>query len=118
MNEPEMRFNKRKPHRTWEEKNKLCAQWRSSGLTKSEFCRSKDLSIATLCNWLEKSTQKIKKHNKIKFLPISKIANEPQESKLEIRLPNGLVICFSVMPETQKIKDLIEELQHVTDHSK
>lgn len=125
MNELEQSQRKRKPRRTEEEKITLCKQWQSSGLSRSDFCRRQGLTIATFCHWLKTFAIKSKNKNKkleeatvekMPFLPLSTLASQQEEMKLEIQLPNGLICRFSSMTETQKIKEIIAGLQHVTSH--
>ena len=98
---------------TKEQKAKLCKEWSASGLSQSEFCRQKDLKIATFSTWLKKLavTKKTKgveaPRRKAKkaasFIPLSlsdnsgrskEESNEPEAKCFKITLLDKIVISL------------------------
>ena len=80
---------------TTAQKSELCEEWSASGLSQSEFCRQKDLKIATFSTWLKKFNSNkngkvIKKAAKkeTNFIPLSLSASTSQYNKEVI---NGVV---------------------------
>ncbi len=76
------------------QKAELCEEWSTSGLSQSEFCRQKDLKIATFSVWLKKlntnkKTNGTKKAAKkgTNFIPLSLSASTSQHNK---KVVNGL----------------------------
>lgn len=114
MNESEP-AKRQKERRSREQIHQLCEEWRASGLTRTAFCKRKGLGVSLFCRWLKhQDTLPIKK---MKFLPVTKIPSSESVMKLEIELPQGIVLRFFQLPEINVIRDLMVGLQHVARHS-
>lgn len=86
--------------RTREEREKLCEEWKQSGLSQREFSRRNNINVMSLNGWLKKARQSKEETNNetIKFLPIGKIVAE--KILLEIATPSGVNIK-TYLPEGQ-----------------
>lgn len=85
--------------RSKKEKASILSDWRSSGLTQSEFCRQQSLSLSTFHTWLRKSQDKrsISGSNKPSFLEVLTVPEEnfPTSSQarfLRVTTSYGLVV--------------------------
>jgi hypothetical protein len=88
--------------RTREEREKICEEWKQSGLSQREFSRRNNINVMSLNGWLKKSRQSKEEANSetkaIKFLPIGNIVAE--KIVLEIATPSGINIK-TYLPEGQ-----------------
>jgi hypothetical protein len=92
-----------------EERKNYCAKWRSSGLSKLNFSRENKISESALRKWLKlydtNSLATDIKKPEIKFLEVERlIRNEIR--KVEIMLPNGLLLKTEVESLSKLIKEL------------
>ncbi len=85
--------------RSKKEKASIISDWRSSGLTQSEFCRQQSLSISTFHTWLRKSQgeRPIPDSKKSSFLEVLSVPEEnfptPSQSRfLRVTTSYGLVV--------------------------
>jgi hypothetical protein len=107
---------KRKIKRTWEEREALCEQWKSSGKTKREFCRENDIPIASFFSWCSKLSLKPKKPV-VNLLPIKLINTSPVETEkvtqteIELNLGEGGAIIRFKLP-IKNLVTFIQELSH------
>jgi transposase-like protein len=81
--------------RTREERERICKEWKESGLSQSEFSRRNNISVASLNGWIKKirnNQQEAANNNlgAIKFLPVGNIVAE--KILLEIVTPSGVGI--------------------------
>jgi hypothetical protein len=85
--------------RTSEEQKTMYELWRSSGLTRMEFCRQNHISTRSMWLWTKrfgkgiaakKNTPTILPAKDLKFYPVKQTNNSNnQEAFLEFSLPNG-----------------------------
>lgn len=102
--------------RTWDEKKALCEEWKSSGKTKSDFCKEHNIPLATFfrcCNRLWPVSKKAKSN----ILPVKIINNtpfisssSPQQTDIELILDNGAMIRFKL--SIKNLVPFIQELSH------
>jgi hypothetical protein len=106
---------KRKVTRTLEEKKALCEEWKASGKTKSNFCKEKNIPLATFFPWCKKFTDTKKEVPNI--LPV-KIINKAQvlakaaidQTEIELHLGSSTVVRFKL--PMKEIVTFIQELSH------
>ena len=109
--------------RSKEEAEKLCAEWKTSGLTQKEFCKQKGLHHKTLTRWRWKlKRQKMiteefpvkaagTDDKQIKFLPLAlKRAKNKITECLPIKLTLHNGICLKMETEKGSIANLVKEL--------
>jgi len=109
--------------RSKEEAEKLCAEWKVSGLTQKEFCEQRGLHRKSLSRWNWKlKRQKMVTEGfpvraaeaddeQIKFLPLALKRAENKITEclhIQLTLPNG--ICLKMETEKGSIANLIKEL--------
>lgn len=85
-----------------EEQQRICEEWKQSGLKQAEFCRENNISYKSLSRWLAKLKNNsyaddgkaaeakavVNLSGAVKFLPIGNIV--PNKSFVEVTLPNGI----------------------------
>jgi hypothetical protein len=98
----------RKPSRK-EERQQICEEWRKSGLSRTEFCKQRNMNLKKLYRWLweEKRGTQPAAAPTIKFLPLTKLTTI-QANYLEVLLPNGIALKLTTQPTN--IVKLIKEL--------
>jgi transposase-like protein len=94
-----------------EEKEKLCAEWKRSGLSQREFSRRNNINVASLNGWLIKSRKNKEaainsKARPINFLPVGNIVIE--KILLEIVTPSRVSIK-TYLPE-EKLNQFLDGL--------
>ena len=91
-----------------EERQQICEEWRKSGLSRTEFCKQRNMSLKKLYRWLWEERSKAQSTTPtIKFLPLTKPA-KIQSNYLEVLLPNG--IALKLASQTVNVANLIKEL--------
>jgi hypothetical protein len=92
-----------------EERQQICEEWRKSGLSRTDFCKQRNLNLKKLCRWLweEKHRTQSTCAPTIKFFPVSALASV-QSNYLEVQLPNGIALKLS--SQTVNVVGLIKEL--------
>lgn len=92
-----------------EKRRSYCDGWRSSGLSKLNFSRENKISESALRKWLKLyDTNSIVtdiKKAEIKFLEVEPMARN-ETKKVEITLPNGLMLKTEVESLSKLIKEL------------
>ena len=100
-----------------DERRALCQQWKTSGLSRSEFCRQHGVPLSSFHHWLSgKSLNGVRLNLKKNqdWVPVTvketpdPITEEPL--LLEMVLPNQIRLKLSVT--SSKINSIIEELSH------
>lgn len=84
-----------------------CEDWRSSGLSMSEYCRRAGLGVATLSNWIKKfngDAPKKSKNNSDKFIPIKR-------QEMEIILRSGIRLKFTDLGNVSDLIRLLKALE-------
>ncbi len=73
--------------RSKKDKASILAEWRSSGLSQSEFCRNHSLSPSTFYTWLKKSQndQSISASKKPPFLEVVAVPEEILSPSTQLR---------------------------------
>lgn len=100
-----------------DERRALCQQWKTSGLSRSEFCRQHGVALSSFHHWLSgkrlKGARLNLKYNQ-DWVPVTvKKTPEPITEEpllLEIVLPNQMRVKLAVT--SSKINSIIEELSH------
>ncbi len=100
-----------------DERRALCQQWKTSGLSRSEFCRQHGVALSSFHHWLSgkrlNGARLNLKYNQ-DWVPVTvKKTPEPITEEpllLEIVLPNQMRVKLAVKPS--KINTIIEELSH------
>ncbi len=92
------------------QKKQLCKEWQASGLSQSEFCRQKELKIATFNAWLKK-VKAIKSSN---FIPLGlngeEIKHDNTKDNFEIKINDKLVITVPLNADESLVLKIIKEL--------
>lgn len=95
------------------DKQKIFSEWKTSGLSKSEFCKKKILKLSVFSSWCrELSSNQSKlllKKNSI-FSVLKNIDKEPKAPVLiEITLPSGMIFStsFKLTSFLSFLKDMI-----------
>lgn len=100
-----------------DERRALCQQWKTSGLSRSEFCRQHGVALSSFHHWLSgkrlNGARLNLKYNQ-DWVPVTvKKTPEPITEEpllLEIVLPNQMRVKLAVT--SSKINSIIEELSH------
>jgi hypothetical protein len=91
------------------EKDRHIQLWKKSRLSRFEFCQQQGLNPRTFAMWLWKAKKENK--SKISFLPlIQGKESTVEETKLDVKLPNGMICQFSLTINTQQVVQMIREL--------
>ena len=69
-------------------------EWRLSGLGKAEFCRQRDINLATFCHWFgKKKPKRGRRRGKApappRFAQVAIVPPTPFQAAVEVLLPNG-----------------------------
>lgn len=88
-----------------EKRRNYCEGWSESGLNKSKFSQEQGISESALRKWLKKYGYDETNGVNLKFLEVEPI-NHAEKQKVEIQLPNGLLL----KTEVESISKLIKEL--------
>lgn len=92
-----------------EERKNYCTRWGSSGLSKLIFSRENKISESALRKWLKLyDTNSIAtdiKKSEIRFLEVEPMARN-EVRKVEITLPNGLLLKTEVGSLSKLVKEL------------
>lgn len=97
-----------------ETKQKLCSEWRNSGLNKSRFCKEKRLCLSAFSLWSQKIFNS--KDNftlKKDWVPLVSKDNCLKHQNLisfEVKLPNGMV--FNTSFESNQFLDLLKSFSN------
>jgi hypothetical protein len=106
----------RRPKRIFsqETKQKLCSEWRNSGLNKSRFCKEKGLCLSAFSLWCQKIfNSKDKFTSKKDWVPLVSKDTCPKHEHLisfEVKLPNGMV--FNTSFESNQFLDLLKNFSN------
>ncbi len=79
--------------------------WKSSGLSRNEFCRQKNLSLHTLVYWQKKFAGGSKKLKPTKFISLS------QPAMLELRLAGEVVLKIPASTDPKWLADFLGQLK-------
>lgn len=97
-----------------EEKQKFCAEWKDSGLSKFRFCKERGLVLSAFSQWCRKfQSHKGKSTSKKGWLALvpKEAASKSRELILfEVKLPNGMV--FSTSFELTQLLTLLKDLNN------
>ena len=99
-----------------DERRALCQQWKTSGLSQSEFCRQHGLALSSFHQWLSgRRLDSVRPPSKdipawvpLEIKSTQKTSEEP--ILIEMILPNKITLKFSVAHS--KINSVIESLSH------
>src|SRR3990167_1221075 len=77
---------------TWEEKVKICEEWRASGLSKEGFCKQKGVATGTFYGWCQKLWPS-KRLRKSGFSEVKVIdaTTKIEPIVLEVSFPNAIM---------------------------
>lgn len=84
-------------------------QWKSSGLSQSEYCRRNDLNSKYFSNWKRKLSTKTRAEvSEPEFVPVEVLPAAPKrDAFIKITMPNGIRIDMPVdLPESNSQKFL------------
>ncbi|WP_188794213.1 IS66 family insertion sequence element accessory protein TnpA [Dyella nitratireducens] len=73
--------------------------WRQSGLSQAAYCKQQDLSLSSFGNWLHRRTESTSSTRAVPLV----VAKPSMEASVEIRLPNGWSVRFSVDVESRHV---------------
>ena len=97
--------------RSWDEKKILCEEWKISNKSKRDFCKEKNIPIATFFAWCNKLWPEEKKASR-QLLPVKikpcDFTDKSDQTEFEIILLNGSKLHFRLA--TKKIVSFIKEL--------
>ncbi len=101
--------------RTGEEIKILVEKWRTSKLSRSEFCRREGLCIQTFCGWVKQGEVNPKTKSQLSFVPlnVSQFRQADENQYIDIKLANGLQCRFSMKSNIKLIAQIIKELINV-----
>lgn len=104
--------------RTREEIKILIDKWKSSKLSRTEFCRREGLCLQTFCYWAKQSELKPETKSPMSFISMPPTGQRQaiDEQFIEIKLPNGLQCRFSKFSDIKIITQLAQGLAHVISH--
>lgn len=105
---------RKKQFRTAEEKRHHYEAWKSSGLSRSVYCKQADLANSVFCKWVKEI-----EGGPMGFVKIplkESIAVPSAVQSLEIKLMNGLQCRFSAFDDITLMIKLVQALNHVSDH--
>jgi hypothetical protein len=88
--------------RSREEWEKICEDWKSSGLTRKAYGEKAGIKFKSLCRWIKELKPKV---GGVKFLEAMEIKSKEE---LEIILPNGS--RFKIAIGKKFLAELIKEL--------
>ena len=101
--------------RSKKEINMICKEWESSGLSKTKYCKQKNLNASSLVKWIKKFGKTKMDNNSgtndLKFFSVGKKPNiefTNSNHVLELTLPNGIFLNVQ-LPE-DIIKSLLRDL--------
>jgi hypothetical protein len=80
--------------RTAEQRQELIEEYKASGLGKAEFCRQRDVNLATFCHWFAKRKRRRRRSAKAesrapKLAEVAVVQPAVEQAAIEILLPNG-----------------------------
>jgi len=104
----------KKQFRTPEEKRRHYEAWKSSGLSRSAYCKQAHLAPSVFCKWVRDFEDK----PPMSFVQIPVDAN-PRHAPppgIEIKFINGLQCRFTHVQDVKLLVQWVEALQHVTGH--
>jgi hypothetical protein len=82
----------------------------SSGVSRQEFCKQKDLKVSRF-NYYCNRLKKMGKPQVSAFSPVKIISKENSTSTdIKLSLPNGFSLSFSCLCEPARVKQLVEAL--------
>lgn len=93
-------------HRSAQEQCELIEAYRSSGLSKSAFCRRQNIHLPTFCGWLKKMPA---------FAEVSLPAEGPgvaprSGARMHIDLPHGLCVHIHDVSSLKELAPFIREI--------
>jgi len=105
-------------HLSLQEKQKIIDEWKNTGLSKHEFCKSRKIIATTFYGWL-KQVARVAGMPDSDLAPVAVVKKSPgfmvkpaSESEIEIFLPAQTVIRLRVPVET--LITLIKGLSHAS----
>jgi len=100
-----------------DERRALCQQWKTSGLSQSEFCRQQGIALSSFHQWLSGKRLASIQPPTVKNIPawvpleIKSTPKTPEEPLLmEMILPNKITLKLPIA--YSKINSVIEQLCH------
>jgi len=100
-----------------DERRTLCQQWKTSGLSRSEFCRQHGVALSSFHHWLSGKRLngvRLNLKNNQDWVPVAlKTTPDPITEEtllLEMILPNQIRLKLAL--PSSKINSIIEQLSH------
>ena len=95
-------------NKTRKEYSQIIDQWRSSGLTRQEFCRENQYNFSTFDGWLRK-VNRLSQPTSQKIVPLEIDRSSSIESKVgfEVLYPNGVRLVMTRLPHTEELTRII-----------
>lgn len=88
-------------------------QWRSSGLTKSEYCKVNGITIPALSYWIARQREQNPESGKLTLMP-AKITGDADDSRsmsLILHCPNGSQVHFPAGTPAAWLGTLLAQLR-------
>lgn len=106
---------RKKQFRTAEEKRHHYEAWKSSGLSRSVYCKQAGLANSVFCKWVKD----IEDCGSMGFVEVplkESMAVQSAVQSLEIKLLNGLQCRFNAFSDIALLVKLVQALNHVAGH--
>ncbi len=91
------------------------AQWKRSGLSQAEFCRRKEISVATFRWWKQKldaAEPKPKRRSKgAAFVPVKIVPTRPSPAAVELLLAGGRMLRIRPGFDPALLRQLLSALE-------
>lgn len=101
----------------WEEKKNICEEWKSSGKSRSQFCKDHGLGLSTFHAWCAKLWPKTKNKNVnlspvviVNKKPIKQKEAFPEQTMVEVKLSCEAIIRFEL--PIKQLATLIQEISY------
>ena len=82
----------------------ICAEYRASGLTQSEFCKVRGISQSTLCHWLYR---RCRKSSKATALVRVNVQPTTVAGVIRIRVKDGIVIELPRPVDAEELRNVL-----------
>ncbi len=99
---------------TWEEKVKICEQWRSSGSSKVMYCKKNQLILSTFCGWCDRLWPKKGSNQLCRVAVLEGVRKKesPSPITIEFSFPNQMAARVSL--HEHQVLNLIKGLIYAT----
>ena len=100
---------------TWEDKIKICEEWKASGLSKERFCKQKGVAIGTFYGWCQKlwPSKRFPRggFREVKIIDKAEPSMKVEAIVLEVSFPNAVVarIKATEMQFSFLLRELLDE---------